>query len=93
MSPLLSAGINPVSTLLLCHLLYLNTRAVYQIQMSRESRTEASLKYTVYPLKITEHDSHDMQLNSSFIPKPQVLHNSSFSFKLPMGHQILYALE
>ena len=57
----------------------------------REYRAGASLKYTIFPLKLTEHDKHSMQLNSTFIPSPKVLgQNQSFSFKLPIGHKVLF---
>lgn len=53
-----------------------------------ESKSEASLIYTIHALALPEVDKHGMQLDAMHVPKPRVL-ASPHAFNLLLRHTIL----
>ncbi|KAG2340343.1 hypothetical protein BDR05DRAFT_889963 [Suillus weaverae] len=62
-----------------------------QISGLREHFEPPKLKFTVHPMQLTAQDLHSLQLDSSTIPSPQF--RNSFSFKLPLGHSVVYVAQ
>lgn len=58
---------------------------------SKESRTDAALRYRIRPLQITEHDKHALQLDHdlNFVPTPRIHSGSAFSFLVPTTSRML----
>ncbi|KAH8114638.1 hypothetical protein DFH11DRAFT_1508680 [Phellopilus nigrolimitatus] len=51
-------------------------------------RSEPSLKFTLHPLELTEHDKQQMQTNFLHVPKPLVSSRGAYNFSLPVGAEI-----
>ncbi|KAG5646404.1 hypothetical protein DXG03_003454 [Asterophora parasitica] len=54
------------------------------------TQTEPVLQYQIHVLGLSSDHRHNLQLDPSFIPSPQVEKRLSYSFTLPVEHQILH---
>ncbi|KAF5388164.1 hypothetical protein D9615_000204 [Tricholomella constricta] len=55
------------------------------------TQTEPVLEYQIHVLGLSADHRHNLQLDPSFIPSPQVEKRLSYSFRLPVEYQILHA--
>ncbi|KAI0751604.1 hypothetical protein C8Q80DRAFT_1158354 [Daedaleopsis nitida] len=55
----------------------------YRVAITTVTHTEPSLRYTLYPLQLTQEDRHRMQENLDHIPNPCIQQSFSSTFTLP----------
>ncbi|KAI5122457.1 hypothetical protein M0805_008768 [Coniferiporia weirii] len=60
----------------------------YRCQGHHITQSEPSLKYTIRPLELKEHDKQQMKMDPSFIPKPAFAAQYAYDFNLPVGAEI-----
>ncbi|KAG6330620.1 hypothetical protein ID866_8469 [Astraeus odoratus] len=58
----------------------------YQIEGSQETEEDPVMSFTVYPLRLSEQDSQNLQFNPHTIFTPHF--HGSYSFRLPLGFSI-----
>lgn len=54
----------------------------------RNSFQDPAMEFTIHVLSLTTEDQHAMQLDSAFVPSPNVHARFSHSFRLPIGQNI-----
>jgi len=59
---------------------------------AREFLEEPKLKFTVHLMQLTAQDLQSLQFDSRTIPSPKFTSRNSYSFKLPLGHSVVYVL-
>ncbi|KAI0751603.1 hypothetical protein C8Q80DRAFT_1158351 [Daedaleopsis nitida] len=74
------------------HGLALRRGATYKVKMYEEIYSEPEVRYTVYPLELTQVDSQRMRVqeDSKHVPTPVVHAQSAASFTLPTDTTVLY---
>jgi hypothetical protein len=63
--------------------------SVVKISGRRITRVEPALKYTIRVLALSAEHRHNLQLDPTFVPFPNVNERLSSSFRLPVEHQVL----
>jgi hypothetical protein len=53
------------------------------------TRVEPALTYKIHVLGLSADHRHNLQLDHSFVPSPDVNERFSYSFRLPLEHQVL----
>ncbi|THH11647.1 hypothetical protein EW145_g510 [Phellinidium pouzarii] len=56
----------------------------------QHARTQPSMRYTIYPLQLTEDDRHRLGTEPEFMPRPNIDKRFSTDFKLPIDQTIKY---
>ncbi|KAK7025055.1 VWFA domain-containing protein [Favolaschia claudopus] len=62
----------------------------FKIDATDKSRSEPAIECKLHILHLTTDDRHEMQLNSNFVPSPNLQASSDSSFRMPLGHRILH---
>jgi hypothetical protein len=58
----------------------------YRISGKQVIRKDPAICYSVYPLHLTEHDKHEMQMDPEFVPTPLISERFSAYINIPIGH-------
>lgn len=60
-------------------------RTSYRLKGSKEIQTDPMMIFTVYPMNLSEPDTHNLRLDLSFIPSPCFPFSHSFGLKLGLS--------
>ncbi|KAL4067468.1 hypothetical protein V8B97DRAFT_2061708 [Scleroderma yunnanense] len=64
-------------------------RPSYRLKGFQETQTDPMMRFTIYPMRLSEQDTHNLRLDPSSIPSPRF--TSTHSFCLPLGLSIIRA--
>ena len=59
----------------------------YRLKGFQETQTDPVLRFTIYPMRLSEHDAHTLRLDPSAVPSPRF--TSPHSFELPLDLSIV----
>ena len=57
----------------------------YRLKGSKEIQTDAMMIFAVYPMNLSEQDTHDLRRDQSSVPSPRFTHPQSFGLKLGLS--------
>lgn len=65
---------------------------MYDVSGIHEIQSKAMLEYSLYEMRLTQQDRHQLQIEPLFVPSPKInVSQPSIRFKIPLDHHIKYA--
>jgi hypothetical protein len=71
------------------HKLLIGSDDNYRVSGKHHIRKHPVICYSIYPLRLTENDKHQMQMNSKFIPTPSISERFSTDISIAIGHAVV----